>query len=102
MRMFRQEAFDELKGLFGRVDGFFKVPAEVLEQELGGLPLHLQRFLAAEGFAERVAEIGRHTASVESFRKRFFGYFSAFRIWKYLKAVHPVPYAFGAVGGVGL
>jgi hypothetical protein len=100
-RSYRVEAFEELKQLFEQIDACFKQTAPVVEAGLQQLPLHTRKFLEAEGFVGKILEISRHTSTPASFRKRFFDYFSAFRILKYLNAVHPHPYEPAEVETVG-
>lgn len=86
---YRFTAFESLKILFDGVDGFFRQPAGMVETDIRRLPEYLRRFLEADGFVEKLVEINKHTASSDSFRKRFFNYFNAFKIIKYLNFVHP-------------
>jgi hypothetical protein len=88
---YRMEAFTELKQLFDKVDGFFKQPETIVEQHLSDLPSHTRKFLNEDGFIAKISEINRYTARPENFRKRFFHYFTAFKILKYLHVVHPEP-----------
>ena len=85
-------AFAELKNLFERVEGLFKQPPAVAEQLLQDLPPHTRKFLEEEHFIEKITEINRYTGTAASFKKRFFSYFTAFKILKYLNFVHPQPY----------
>ncbi|MCL1937429.1 MAG: glycosyltransferase family 2 protein [Candidatus Azobacteroides sp.] len=85
-------AFTELKLLFAKMDGFFKQPLEKTEKELYSLSPTLQTFLQDDHFLLKIKEINAHTASLTAFRKRFFTYFTAFKILKYLNFVHPYPY----------
>jgi hypothetical protein len=94
---YRFEAFISLKMLFDRLDSFFKQPAEAIETFTGNLPEYLSLFLQNDGFSEKVTEINRHTAALPNFRKRFFHYFNAFKIIKYLNFVHPDYLEFGDV-----
>jgi hypothetical protein len=98
---YRVEAFEELKRLFGAIDAFFKQEAPVVEAGLRDLPVHTRKFLQEEGFVGKILEISRHTSTAASFRKRFFDYFTAFRILKYLNYVHPEPYSLADVEAVG-
>lgn len=91
---YRFEAFKSLKMLFDLLDSFFKQPAEIIETLTRNLPEYLSLFLQEDGFTERIAEINRHTATLSGFRKRFFNYFNAFKIIKYLNFVHPDYLAF--------
>ena len=87
-------AFVELKNLFETVDSFFRKTEEEVKTLLLTLPSHTQDFLEKDGFIEKIAEINRYTADLNSFKKRFFNYFTAFKILKYLNFIHPKPYAF--------
>jgi hypothetical protein len=85
-------AFTELKLLFDKIDSFFKKPSMEIEQEISNLPSHFQAFLKEDDFLNKIAEINRYTAHAVNFKKRFFSYFTAFKILKYLNYVHPYPY----------
>ena len=83
------EAFRTLKVFFGKIDLFFKKPEKEVEEFLRDLPEYFLLFLKEDGFLSKIEEINRHTASLSNFRKRFFNYFNAFKILKYLNFVHP-------------
>lgn len=87
-------AFEELKLFFDRIDSFFRAPDDDMQKLLKELPSHLVSFLEKNDFTEKINEINQHTSSSKTFRKRFFDYFTAFRILKYLNSVHPEPFAF--------
>jgi len=86
---YQLEAFKTLKSFFRRIDLFFKKSAEEIENSIQDLPEYLLLFLKEDGFLPKIEEINRYTASLHSFRKRFFSYFNAFKILKYLNFVHP-------------
>jgi glycosyltransferase involved in cell wall biosynthesis len=86
---YQVESFKTLKFFFNRVDSFFKKTDGEIESLLVGLPEYLHRFLQEDGFWGKMQEINRHTASLPNFRKRFFNYFNAFKILKYMNFVHP-------------
>ena len=94
---YQLEAFKSLKMLFENLDSFFKQPAETVGTFIKNLPEYLFIFLQEDNFSEKISEINRHTATLLSFRKRFFDYFNAFKIVKYLNFVHPNYLAFKAV-----
>jgi hypothetical protein len=83
------EAFKTLKLFFGRINSFYKKTDDNVATLLRDLPEYLLLFLQKDGFPEKIQEINRHTASLSNFQKRFFGYFNAFKILKYLNFVHP-------------
>ena len=91
---YQLEAFRELKNLFDKIEDFRQATNSEVSDLIQDLPSHLLRFLEANDFDEKVREIKLHTSSPESFRKRFFAYFTAFRILKYLNSVHPDPFPF--------
>jgi len=83
------DAFRTLKDFFGRIDLFFKKPEKEVEEHIKNLPEYLLLFLKGDSFLSKIEEINEHTASLPNFRKRFFYYFNAFKILKYLNFVHP-------------
>jgi len=86
---YRLESFKALKIFFAKIDLFFKKPEKEIEDCIKDLPEYLLLFLKEDGFLHKIEEINRHTASLSNFRKRFFLYFNAFKILKYLNFVHP-------------
>jgi hypothetical protein len=89
---YRMEAFEELKQLFDQLDFFYQASREQMEIRLACFPPYMLAFLNENDFPAKIEEIKRHTAGLQNFKKRFFNYFTAFRILKYLNAVHPFPY----------
>jgi hypothetical protein len=86
---YQVEAFRALKTLFDKVDLFFRKQENEIEESMKDLPDYLLLFLREDGFLRKMEEINQHTASFANFRKRFFHYFNAFKILKYLNFVHP-------------
>jgi len=86
---FQVEAFVTLKVFFEKIDLFYDKMQEEVENRIGDLPEYLLLFLKSDDFLSKIDEINRHTASLSNFRKRFFSYFNAFKILKYLNFVHP-------------
>lgn len=90
------QSFIELKKLFDLTDLLFSSPS-CIETEINSLSLPMQSFLTEDGFMERIDEIREHTSNAKSFRKRFFSYFTAFKILKYLNYTHPSIYSLSDV-----
>ena len=86
---YQVEAFKTLKVFFCKIDSFFKKDSNVIEEYIKDLPEYFLLFLKKDGFLSKIEEINRHTSSLSNFRKRFFYYFNAFKILKYLNFVHP-------------
>jgi hypothetical protein len=97
-RSYQAEAFKTLKKLFDRMDLFFKKSNEESEILIRDLPEYLIAFLREDDFLRKTEEISRHTATLSNFRKRFFNYFNAFKIVKYLNYVHPAYLELADVG----
>ncbi len=82
------KAFEDLKQLFDRLDSLFRISAEELELFSSFLPLPVQDYLQSLHFAAKLNEINQNSSSLASFRKRFFQFFDAFVILRYLNFVH--------------
>ena len=82
------EAFKLLKVLFEDLERFYRADTLAIEKIVEQYPNALQQFLATDRFLEKILEVNRYTASFPAFKKRFFDYFNAFKIVKYLNFVH--------------
>lgn len=85
-------AFCDLKKLFDRVDSLFRINSAEYSDILAVLPPSIQDYLASVSFEEKVAEINRNSSTPESFRKRFFQFFDAFIILRFLNLAHQKHY----------
>lgn len=85
------EAFCDLRHLFDRVPDFYEQGDASSWQDLSD---PVVRFLRAENFESALSEIKKNSSSFTSFEKRFFQYFNAFRILKFLNFTHPADYQF--------
>jgi hypothetical protein len=83
------EAFQLLKRLFDDLPHFYQATPNDIGNWIGSYPPALHQFLIMDGFVDKMTEINRYTASFPAFKKRFFHYFNAFKIVKYLNFVHP-------------
>jgi len=81
------EAFADLRIFSGLAAAWFGsgVPAAELYEKL---PSSLRHFLPREEFSGRMNEIAGNVATAEAFTKRFFRWFDAFRVIKYLNHIH--------------
>ncbi len=52
------------------------------------LPPGIRQFVGIEEWIAKIREIKTNTSGIQSFRKRFFGWFNMFKIVKYLNSVH--------------
>jgi hypothetical protein len=86
------EAFKDLKLLFDSVDGLFRIDKLNLEIKLAEWPASVQEYLAVIDFNAKLQEINQNSSSLLSFRKRFFQFFDAFVIMRFLNLSHPKYY----------
>lgn len=89
---YHPEPFRMLRKLFEKVDGFYKYEPDY-ESVTGGLPQLLIDFLEEQKFMASLEEIRDNSASLPAFRKRFWRWFSMFRIMKFLHFARERGYA---------
>lgn len=82
------QAFLDLKELFDRVNLFYRKSPHELLPVLDSLPETIRLYLQSLKFQEKCLEINRNSSSPEAFRKRFFQFFDAFVILRFLNFVH--------------
>lgn len=80
-------AFIELKSLFSLTDKIFACENDP-EFFYHKLPQGIMQFVGFEEWTSKIREIKGNTSGIQSFRKRFFGWFNLFRIVKYLNTIH--------------
>jgi glycosyltransferase involved in cell wall biosynthesis len=90
---YRFAAFLDLKELFDRVNILYKDRPEGYAEIQAYLPQSVYEYLAAISFEEKLDEINRNSSTPESFRKRFFQFFDAFQVLKFLNQVHQHHYS---------
>ena len=66
----------------------FQAQRSKVEAFLKNQPLPLQVYLSANNFVESISEINQNTSVAETFSKRFFLWFDAFKLLKYLNFAH--------------
>ena len=81
-------SFHNLGDLFDRVNDFYRIGEQEIKIHIKTLPEPVRMFLETIDFQGRMGEINRNSASPESFRKRFFRWFNAFMVIKYLNFSH--------------
>lgn len=82
------EAFRELKALFSLIDRIYLIGTDDPYFFWSDLPPGVKQFIGSEEWRDKIGEIKNNTSGINSFRKRFFGWFNMFRIVKYLNSVH--------------
>ncbi len=87
-------AFVDLKTFFDDLPGLYEMDWKDGESADLRVPHPLMEFLVADGFAGSLSEIKKNSSTYPAFEKRFFQYFNAFKILKFLNYSHPDFYAF--------
>jgi hypothetical protein len=77
-------SFDDLSVLFSAISGLFNATENQVTIVATGLPGCLADYLNINGFSGAVKEMNIHSASLQTFRKRFFVWFNALRLLKFL------------------
>lgn len=82
------EAFRALKRFFDGLSTLFRADEGVVVAYIDSQDRGVRDFLAGMDGRAMVAEVNANCASQQQFVKRFFDYFNAFRVLKYLNYVH--------------
>ncbi len=77
-------SFDDLSALFRILPDFFNVTVNEVTDIVARLPLCIANYLIISNFSGAVQEMNLHSASPQTFRKRFFAWFNALRLLKFL------------------
>jgi len=81
-------SFTELKELFRIAPGLFAAGMKEIETYYEILPPGVRSFIERREWSSKVEEIQNNTSSKTTFMKRFYTWFNAFKIVKYLNHVH--------------
>lgn len=100
MKVYSRRSFSELKRLFEIKDSLYQKEYQDIVNAMAQLHPSLGEFLLQNGFPEDMADCNKNSASLATFQKRFFHHFNAFRIIKYLNAVHPDPFQYEKISEV--
>jgi len=85
---YHPESYKNLKKLFFSLDLLYTNNINNINILLNSLHESLQAFLIENNFFEKINEIKNNTSNFTNFSKRFFNWFNAFRIIKYLNFAH--------------
>lgn len=93
MLTYSLKAYDDIREFIRLSPEFFSVSQENVAPLLSSLPPILRDFLTANEFTKELESVRNNSASAETFRDRFFRWFNAFRVIKYLNYSHERFYA---------
>lgn len=82
---------------FGEIDRFMKLTDHFYDNERFDLESIIRdecmrSYLVQNSFNEKLQEIKQNSKGLKSFRKRFYNWFNAFRVFKFLNYVHETHY----------
>lgn len=83
------DAFIDLKMLFDRVGLLYRIKDDEYAGIKAALPVSVLDYMSSIGFDAKLAEINKHSSSFASFKKRFFQFFDAFLVMRFLNLSHP-------------
>lgn len=92
METYKLQAFNDLYFFLSSRRQLFKAKQPAVSQFIEDLPAAIITFLQSNDFHAAIADINRNSTKVSTFDKRFWQWFTAFRLLKYLNAVHPEYY----------
>lgn len=75
------DSFEELRNLVEMLPRLYREGADAAEERSAPL---LRTFLETQNFEQKLGEIQQHSGSYDTFRNRFFRWFNAFLVMKYL------------------
>ncbi len=84
LQTYNFQAFIDLKKFFSQTDKYFKKTADY-----DALPKSIAEFLQKNNFDKKLENINKNSASLQTFKKRFFHWFDGFRVLKFLNFSHP-------------
>jgi len=94
------KAFDNLAFLFQQNDKIFEKDENELQIFLKNISEPLQSFLILNEFIKQITEIKKNVSSLQNFTQRFYRWFDAFKVLKYMNFSHEKYYNLKAVGDV--
>jgi len=83
-KTYAPQSFQDLKVFFKSIRFLFEIKLEEMPAYLESLPASVRSFLIENDFQEKVFEIQKNTTSKSKFINRFFRWFNAFLLMKYV------------------
>ena len=85
---YKLDSFKDIKLFFERINELFNIKKIELEKFIKTLPRSVNAFLLQNDFNLAIDEMNKNSSNLMSFTKRFFNWFDAFRVLKYLNFSH--------------
>lgn len=81
---YHPKSFEALKAFLKLVPKFYEAPKEEVDDLISQLPKGVLEFLESVKFESKLAEIQSNTTNLSNFKSRFFQWFNAFQVMKFL------------------
>ncbi len=81
---YHPDVFVDLKMFLDKIDELYGINEAAMEKWTSDLPASVRTFLLKHDFYQKIKEIQKNTSSPATFRQRFFRWFSAFMVLKYV------------------
>lgn len=81
-------AFRDLKNLFDQVDQFYRIEEGEYQKKKLRMPKPILEYFEAIDFDRKIVEINKYSSTPGAFKKRFFQFFDAFLIMRFLNISH--------------
>ena len=88
LNVYSRQSFQELKRLFTMKDEFFKQDKNFIKKKIAELHPSIIQFIKETDFIDNIEDCNKNAATLETFRKRFFHHFNAFKVIKFLNFAH--------------
>ena len=93
MLTYQFEIFNILKAFVSIVDGLYQTSLEDIDMKLSPAAEEgLKRFLKEQLFEEKLSEVRKNSKDLKSFQKRFFRWFDAFKVLKFVHFMRDFKY----------
>lgn len=90
---YNYKAFVDLRTFFSHIERMYCISEIELNSFYQSLPVSIKSFISENECIDKLNEIRNNSSNPNSFRKRFFGWFTGFKIIKYLNFIHQRQYA---------
>ncbi len=78
------ESFDELFAFFSVLPGLFRAGEESVRKTLNSLPRCIGSYILNNGIVDIISQVNQNSSGYHTFKKRFFVWFNALRLLKFL------------------
>ena len=100
LKVYSRQSFFRLKQLFDFKEEMYGATRDKVYTLISTVHPAVRQYLDSISFIDMVEDCNQNSASRESFVKRFFHHFNAFRVIKYLNSIHPEPFAFERIADI--